>query len=138
MALQSPAEAIRQARRLLDLAEGDEGEAHLVRRLDAPAGSYYLVHAAGRLAALDAASGELMASAETSRSTVTLSRDDAIARAGLAGDPQAGLAWAPSAASLSMFDPLWAVSAGGRTVYVDQRGKVWGELPAKRPGGGPG
>jgi hypothetical protein len=136
MALQSPAEAIRQARRLLALPEGDDGEAHLVRRLDVPRGAYFLVRAEGRIAALDAATGDLMASAETARSPVCLSRDDALARAGLGGEPDAELAWGPSAATLSMFDPLWAVSAGGRSVYVDQRGRVWPELPVKRPGGG--
>jgi len=136
MALQSPAEAIDQARRLLALPEDAAGAAHMVRRLDVPGAAYFLVHAAGRMAALDAGSGELMSSAQAGRSTVTLSRAEAIARAGLGPVADAGLAWGPSAATLSMFDPLWAVSAAGRTVYVDQRGRVWPELPAKRPGGG--
>jgi hypothetical protein len=138
MALQSPAEAISRARRLLGLPPGEDGEAWRVRRLDLPGAAYFLVQADGRIAALDAATGELVAAGEAARPTVTLGREEAVALAGLGPEAEAGLAWAPGAATLSMFDPLWAVAAGGREVYVDQRGQVWRELPAKRPGGGPG
>ena len=50
----------------------------------------------------------------------------------------AELVWKASAATLSMFDPLWLVTHEDVVVFVDQRGKMWPALPPKRPGGGAG
>jgi hypothetical protein len=129
-------EAVRQAQRLLGLAQDEEGTAFLVRRLDKTDSDYFLVHVGGHVACLNAVTGALMASAKTTRSPLTLTREAAIQRARLAA-AKAELVWSPSPASQSMFGPLWAVTESGSTIYVDQRGKVWDKLPANRPGGGP-
>jgi hypothetical protein len=136
MVLHSSMEAVRQAQRLLGLAQDEEGTAFLVRRLDNPDLDYFLVHVGGQVACLDAATGALMASAKTTRSPLTLTREVAIQRASRLATAKAKLVWSPSPASQSMFDPLWAVTESGSTIYVDQRGKVWDKLPANRPGGG--
>lgn len=139
MPLGSPEDAIRRARHLLGLAETEEGTAHPVRRLDRPQGArYFIVHVGGHVACFDAASGEMMASAETPRSPVTLTQAEARDRAGLGDAASAELVWAPSAASQSMFDPLWEIALPGRRVFVDQRGRVLPALSEKQPGGGPG
>lgn len=135
MALHSPMEAVRQAKRLLGLTQDEEGTAFLVRRLDDADSDYFLVHVGGDVACLNAVTGELVASAKTTRSPLTLAPEAAIRCARLAA-AEAALVWSPSPASQSMFDPLWAVTESGTTIYVDQRGKVWRELPANRPGGG--
>lgn len=136
MPLLSPEDAVRQARQLLGLSENEEGAASYVRRLDKSAADYFLVHAAGHLVCLDAMTGELISKAKSSQSPVALTRDAAIRRTPFSVRAQAALVWSPSAASLSMFYPLWAISENAQTLYVDQRGKVWDTLPMKKPGGG--
>lgn len=133
--LQTSIEAVREARRLLGLGPGEEGSAFHVRRLDLPGAAYFLVYVAGQVASLDAATGALMASAISPRLPLTLTREAAIDRAGVGVMATAELVWAPSAASQSMFDPIWAITEGEQTLYVGQRGGVWNTLPMKRPGG---
>ncbi len=135
MASHSPAEAVRLAKQLLDLAQDEEGLAFLVRRLDQADSDYFLVHVGGQVVCLNAVTGALLASAKTTRSPLKLTREAAI-QCARSAEAEAELVWSPSPASRSMFDPLWAVTKGRRTVYVDQRGKVWHGLPANRPGGG--
>jgi|tagenome__1003787_1003787.scaffolds.fasta_scaffold20625583_1 hypothetical protein len=135
MVSHSSAEAVRLARQLLGLAPDEEGSAFLVHRLDDADSDYFLVHVGGQVACLNATTGALLTSAKTTRSPLTLTREAAIQRARSA-EAEARLVWSPSPASRSMFDPLWALTESGRTIYVDQRGKVWNELPANRPGGG--
>lgn len=138
MPLRSSMEAIAQARRLLALPPSDEGDAWPVRRLDRT-DAYFLVHTEGRIICVDAASGALLASATAARAPVAVTRERALALAGLGPAALVELVWEPCAATLSMFDPLWSVSVDGRTVFVDQRNKAWAApLAPKPPGGGPG
>jgi hypothetical protein len=125
------------ARRLLNLPPSEEGNAWHVRRLDG-GGAYFLVHVADRIACIDAGSGALLVSATTVRTPVTVSREAAVVTAGRGDLAAAELVWKPSAATLSMFDPVWLVTRDDVVAFVDQRGKVWSALPSKRPGGGPG
>ena len=136
MPLESAQDAVTAARRLLALPPSEEGSAWHVRRLDGR-GAYFLVHVAGRVACIDAASGELLTSASTSRAPVTIAREAALAMAGR-GAASAELVWEASAATLSLFDPLWSITVDDGVVFVDQRGRVWTSLPPKRPGGGAG
>jgi len=130
-------EAVAQARRLLALPPSEEGKAWRVRRVDGQ-GAHFLVHTGGQVACVDSASGALLTSAAAARPPVAITRETALALAALGDGASAELVWAPCAATLSMFDPLWSVALGDRVVFVDQRGKVWPTLPPKRPGGGPG
>lgn len=125
------------ARRLLALPASEEGRAWHVRRLDGN-GAYFLVHVAGQVACIEAASGALLTSAIASRAPVAVAREAAVAIAGRGDIASAELVWEASAATLSMFDPLWLVTHEDVVVFVDQRGKVWPALPPKKPGGGPG
>jgi hypothetical protein len=137
----SSEEAVAVARRLLALPPSEkgaeEGRAWRVRRLDGQ-GEYFLVHVAGRVACLEAASGALLMSATAQRAPVAVTRDDAVTIAGGGDQASAELVWGVSAATLSMFDPLWLVTHEDVAVFVDQRRRVWPALPPKRPGGGPG
>ncbi|QSQ22725.1 hypothetical protein JY651_47800 [Pyxidicoccus parkwayensis] len=130
----SPAEVVVRARSLLGLPASDEGSAWHVRRLDGK-GAYFLVHVERRVACLDAVSGVLLASGDAVRPPVVIAREAALERASLVGAPTVELVWKPCVATLSMFDPLWSVALGERTVFVDQRGKVWPALPPAGPGG---
>jgi hypothetical protein len=133
--VESSEEAIAVARRLLSLPVSEEGNAWLVRRLDGR-GRYFLVHIGRRVACIDAASSALLSSAVTTRSPVAVEREAALAIAGASKTAPAELVWGATAATLSMFDPLWSVTLEGAVVFVDQRGKVWPALPPKAPGGG--
>jgi hypothetical protein len=136
MAELAPADAIRRTRALFNLPETAAGVAHRVRRLDAPDAAYFIVQVGDRVACLDARTGDLASSARSSAPLVAIAREEALRRAG--GGPRAAaeLVWAPGALSLSMLDPVWAVTDGGVTRYVDQRGRTSSALDAKRPGGG--
>lgn len=134
MPVLSSAEAVAQAQRLLDLPPSDTGSVWHVRRLD-QSGAYLLVHVAGHVACLDDATGELLASATTTRSPVAIPREMALERAALGGAPTVELVWEPCAATMSMFDPLWSIEFGSQRVFVDQRAKVWLALLTKEPGG---
>jgi hypothetical protein len=133
--VESPEEAVAVARRLLALPFAEEGKAWHVRRLDGK-GAYFLVHVAGRVACIDAASEALLVSAVAARTPVPVAREAALAIAGGGDAASAELVWEPCAATLSMFDPLWSVTLEDAVVFVDQRGKVWPVLPPKGPGGG--
>ena len=135
IALKSSMEAVREAQRLLGPAPSEEGTAFHVRRLDKSGSAYFLVHIAGHTVCLDAATGTLLASAETPRLPVRMTREAALKRTRFGAMATAELVWVPSAVTQSMFDPLWAVTEGEHTLYVDQRGSVWDSLPMKRPGG---
>ena len=65
---------------------------------------------AGRVACIEAASGALLTSAVASRAPVAVSREAALAIAGRGDIASAELVWEASAATLSMFDPLWSVT----------------------------
>jgi hypothetical protein len=119
---------------LLNLPPSESGSAWQVRRLDCE-GGYFLVHLAGYVACLDCATGDLLTSAMAARTPVAVTREVAVERAALDDAPTAELVWKPCAATMSMFDPLWAVTLDSRRVFVDQRAKVWQTLPPKRPGG---
>lgn len=133
MPLATPAEAIRQARRLLGLPAADAGSAWHVRRLDGQ-DAYFLVHAGGRVACVDAGTGAMLASAESAREPVAVVRERALSVAAIGDDASAELVWKPCSATMSMFDPLWVVARDGRSMYVDQRGKLWPALHPGRPG----
>ena len=133
MPLETPAHAISQARTLLGLPVSGEGSAWRVRRLDGQ-GTYFLVHADARVACLDAVSGAMLASADSMREPVAVSRERAVSLAALGDVASAELVWKPCAASLSMFDPLWSVTHDGRSMFVDQRGKRWPALALATPG----
>ena len=80
------------ARRLLALPLSEEGKAWHVRRLDGK-GAYFLVHVAGRVACIDAASGALLASAVAARAPVPVAREAALAIAGGGDAASAELVW---------------------------------------------
>lgn len=133
MTLDDAAQAVARARQLLGLPALQEGSAWRVRRLTAP-GAYFLVHVDDRLACVEASSGTLMASAASPHTPVGISREAALARAGLGADASAELVWKPCAATMSMFDPLWLVRHGHESIFVDQRNKRWPTLPTTSPG----
>ena len=68
---------------------------------------------------------------------MAVSREAAVAIAWRGDIASAELVWEASAASLSMFDPVWLVTSDDVVVFVDQRCKVSPALPPKGPGGGP-
>jgi hypothetical protein len=135
--VESSGEAVAVARRLLALPISEEGKAWHVRRLDGK-GEYFVVHVGGRIACIDAARGALLSSAVAARAPVSVERETALAIAGAGDAASAELVWEATAATLSMFDPVWSVTLDGVVVFVDQRGKVWPVLAPKAPGGGPG
>jgi hypothetical protein len=128
MTLDSLAQALLQARRLLGLPASDADHAWRVRRLDTH-GAYFIVHAAGHVVCMDAASGALLASTAAAHTPVHLTRDAALTAAALGSKASAELVWKPCAATLSIFDPLWFVASGHDSVFIDQRGKRWPILP---------
>lgn len=133
MPVSSP-QALAQARRVLGLPGSAKGDVWRVRRLDLN-DAYFLVHVAGRVACIDVASGALLASGDSTKAPVTVSPEAARGLAGLGDTATTELVWKPSAATLSMFDPLWSVALDGRVIFIDQRSKAWPSLPPKSPGG---
>lgn len=133
MTLESAVQAVAQARQLLDLPDSETGAAWRVRRLTAP-GAYFIVHVDDRVACVEASDGALMTSAASLRAPVAISQEAALAHAGLGMGASAELVWKPCAATMSMFDPLWLVTHGDDSVFVDQRGKRWLGLPSTSPG----
>jgi hypothetical protein len=94
------------------------------------------VHVSGRVACIDEASGALLSSAVAALAPLEVEREAALAIAGAGDTAPAELVWEATAATLSMFYPLWSVKLQDATVFVDQCGKVWPILPPKLPGGG--
>jgi hypothetical protein len=69
------------------------------------------------------------------RGPVALSADAARRVAGASPDAPAGLVWAPCAATLSPFYPLWQIELAPGVRYVDQQGRLADlnlEPPTKR------
>jgi hypothetical protein len=130
-----PADAIEEARRALGLAGGVEARAWLVERLDRPGERYHLIAFGSAssdvaVATVDARGGQLLSSARlpgTARHLAT-SAADALDAAQLGASAEAKLVWQPCQASRSAFYPLWQVSDGTRTVYVDQGRRRWDSL----------
>jgi hypothetical protein len=133
MTLENATQAVVQARRLLDLPASEVGVAWRVRLLAAP-GAYFLAFVEGQVACIDASSSALMTSAASAHAPVAVAREKALAQAGLGLGASAELVWEPCAATMSMFDPLWLVTRGPESIFVDQRGKRWPTLPAISPG----
>jgi hypothetical protein len=127
--------ALEIARAATGVAPAVEGRALRVRRLDRP-GEYYLVVLDGEaVAAVDVDRGETLSWAATERRHLAVEEDDARRLAAAGPTAQAELVWRSSAESRSPLYPIWAVSLGDSTVYVDQEGGVWQELrPAGRGG----
>jgi hypothetical protein len=57
--------------------------------------------------------------------------------AGLGEDAKVRLVWEPSAQSRSPLYPVWEVRGPGRTMYVDQHGRIWERMEPAGPGGHP-
>jgi hypothetical protein len=127
--------AIEIAQAATGVAAETEGRTLRVRRLDR-AGEYYLVTFEGEaVAAVDVDQGETISWAAVERPHLAVDEDEARRLAGAEPGAQAELVWCSSAESRSPLYPIWAVSLGDKTVYVDQQGGVWQELhPAGRGG----
>ena len=127
--------ALEIARAATGAAPEAEGRALRVRRLDRP-DEYYLVLLEGAaVAAVDVSRGETLSWAATERPHLAVDEDDARRLAGAEPAAQAELVWRSSAESRSPLYPLWAVSLGDTTLYVDQQGGVWPELHPEGRGG---
>jgi hypothetical protein len=112
-----------------------EARALRVRRLDRPAEYYLVVFDHKAVAAVDVDRGEALSWAATEGRHLTVDEDDARRRAGADSSAAAELVWSSSAESHSPLYPIWAVTLGDTTVYVDQQGGVQQELhPAGRGG----
>jgi hypothetical protein len=141
LAVLSRDEAVRIARAAVPEISAPEARAYLVERLDGGADYYLVVLSAGATARaavrLEAGSGTLLGSARLSggRSPVVVDAAAAIVHSGLSGATEATLVWRPCSASLSPLSPIWRVHGGGATVYVDQAGKRWANLPPAGRGG---
>lgn len=133
------------ARTALGLEPSILSEALRVDRLDAPGEAYYLVlfgrpEATTAVAAVDAASGQLLGSAQLSGRGphLVVSRLEAAARASVSERFAARLVWQPSRQSRSPLYPLWEVRADAGSAYVDQAGRTWSRLERGGPGGNGG
>jgi hypothetical protein len=138
----SPGEAIAEARRETGVGEAVPARAWRVRRLDHPGRAYYLVilgdeRTPGTVAAVDAATGAVSASAPIAAraSPVAVDAADAAALAGGGQDTPAELVWGPSRATRSPLYPLWEVRTAAGVRYVDQQRAVWRDPGAAGPGG---
>jgi hypothetical protein len=113
-----------------------------VRRLDRVGESYYLVvfgdeHSSTGVVAVGAAQGEIQTWASLPGQGPHLRLDSAAAiqRAGLADATSAQMVWKPCRATRSPLYPLWEIQGITKTVYLDQQGTLWSELPSAGPGG---
>jgi hypothetical protein len=138
-------EASEGARVALGLDSSVPAFAWPVDRLDAPGGSYYLVlfgplEASVAVAAVDAATGDVLTSARLSGSVphLPLSKQEAAERAGLPTESVTRLVWQPSRQSRSLLYPLWEVRRGSRIAYVDRHGSRWPRLDPAGQGGNNG
>ena len=138
----SPDDAIARARARTGVEAFVPAGAWLVRRLDRPGECYYLVvlgedHAAIALATVGAAQGEIQTWAKLPGQNphAILKEREAIERAGVSEDVKAELVWKPCRATRSPLYPLWEIRTATTTLYVDQQGIVWPDLPPGGPGG---
>lgn len=90
-----------------------------------------IVHVEDRVACVEASDGALRTLAASLRAPVAISHEAALAHAGLGMGASAELVWKPCEATMSMFDPLWLVTHGDNSFFVDERGKLWSALAAK-------
>ena len=134
--------AIASAREELRLGSDVPAQAWPVRLVDRPGESYWFIvfgarDAALGAAAVDAQSGAVMVSAALPGTQAQLAVDAAKALQ-IAGQPAGtaiALAWQASSASRSPLYPLWAITTGNETLYVDQHGRIWRTLSAGERGG---
>ncbi len=129
----------------------------LVERLDRPNSFYYIVPFTrqGRttlVVLVDARDGAFKEAAPHASGGPYPAVDEAAARRrlaaalpGAAAGPDvaqapADLVWKPSAATQSMYEPLWRFRIAGREWYVDQQGQVLDRIaePELKGGGPPG
>ena len=132
----SPDDAIARARARTDVEAFVPAGAWRVRRLDRPGECYYLVvlgedHAAVAVATVGAAQGEIQSWAKLPGQNphAILKEREAIERAGVSEDVKAELVWKPCRATRSPFYPLWEIRTATTTLYVDQQGMVYSDLP---------
>jgi hypothetical protein len=125
-------------------APPEPATAWLVRRLDRPDTSYYVVvlgaaPGPAHVALVDGTTGRIGSSAtlRNGQSPVAVSADRARAIAGAGEADDAELVWTPSQATRSPLYPVWRVRAAGTWRYVDQQGRVFDRLMEAGPGGGP-
>jgi len=131
----SPAEAAALARAALGLDDDVRAESHSVRRLDR-GGTYWLAlfgepAATVAVAAVDAASGEVLASARLPGRApqLAVSAERARALAGAPATARVELAWRHSPASRSPLAPFWEVEGAADRAWVDVTGRVWQAPP---------
>jgi hypothetical protein len=129
-------EAISRARAAAGVSPSIEATAWRVERIDHPGRSYFLVivgnqSSPGWVGAFDTPSGQLMSSAQVAgiRPHLSVDRAAAVAIANIPGG-SVRLVWRPCQASMSLLYPLWEVAGSQRTVFVDQQGKCWNQLPS--------
>lgn len=109
-----------------------------VARKDQPGEAYWLVvlghpQASLGVAAINARTGEAMSWASLPGTTGHLGVEEAAAIHRTHFSPAtATLVWKPCSVSRSPLYPLWEVSDGQRTVYVDQKGLVWESLEDRK------
>ena len=130
-------EAAARARQMIGAGPAVPAIVWPVTRLDRVGERYYLVvlgddRAAVGVAAIKVGNGDVMSWARLSGTSPHLSVDasDAARLAGL-GEAAPELVWQPCQASASPLYPLWRVTGGGRSVFVDQQGKCWDRLAPK-------
>ena len=141
MAAITPEEASARALQNLNLPGTAEAGIWKVLRLDRPGSSYYLVvigqgAAAIAAAIVDATTGVILQSVRLSGSETHLPVNAETARglADLNGVESVDLVWQPCQASLSPFYPFWRVASAQKTVFIDQQGRRWHQLPPAGPG----
>ena len=124
-------EGIMRARSQIGIELHEPASAWYIRRIDREDGAYYLIvfgdaQAAVAVAAVDAVSGEIEASAVLPGMGphLTIDANEAMRRAALSGAARAELVWRPCRNSLSPLYPIWHVYSGTTEVYVDQQGIV--------------
>ena len=128
------------------MSEGRPKSALLVRRLDDPLRSYYLVpweseEGVGLVARVDAETGELLGAATFSRpapypfitaaQALDLVLDEF--KAGTVGELK--LVWKPCRESTSPLRPLYQIPYIDRLLYMDMDGKIYSELTPLGRGG---
>ena len=129
-------EVVSRARRTLGLSETVPARAWRVERLDQAGEAYYLVIFGPEpvpvgVATVDVRTGDVSSSVRLTGENFHLTVDEqkAARLSGLRDVVSQGLVWKPCRASFSPLYPFWRISTVTKTVYVDQHGRVWDELP---------
>ena len=126
------------------LGQDAPSEAWLVTGSGSGRRPYYLVvlgppERSTGVAIVDSITGEVTHRAKLpgTQRHVQVDQDRARSLAHASHDDRAELIWSPGDISMSPLYPFWAVQvSGGRTVYVDQAGGVYGELRKRDHKGG--